>query len=53
VNLNLEFLLRMLKEQTNIDDQNNITAKASKDIYSNSLQNPMDTDVTYVKMRKK
>ena len=44
-----QLLVRMLKDQTNIEDQNNITAKAGKDISSTSLQNPTDPDATYRK----
>lgn len=44
-----QHLDRMLKDQTNIDTDNSITAKAGKEISSTSLQNPTDPDATYRK----
>lgn len=44
-----QHLVRMLKEQTNTDINNNLTAKAGKEIASTSLQNPTDPDATYRK----
>ena len=42
-----QLLLRVLKEQTDTDDEGKRTAKKNKDIESTSLQNPSDPDATF------
>lgn len=44
-----QLLVRMLQEQTTIDENNNLSAKAGADIPSTSLQNPTDPDATFRK----
>ena len=44
-----QLLARVLREQTNLDAQNNITLKPGKEISSTSLQNPTDPDATHRK----
>lgn len=42
-----QLLQRVMKEQTHTDKDNNVTAKAKKDISPQSLQNPSDPDSSY------
>lgn len=44
-----QLLVRMLKEQTDLDVNNKLTAKSGKKISSTSLQNPTDPEATYRK----
>lgn len=42
-----QLLIRVLDEQTNTDEDGNVTAKDKSEIKSTSLQNPSDPDATY------
>lgn len=42
-----QLLLRVLNEQTDMDDEGNRTAKPKKNITPSSLQNPSDPDATF------
>ena len=44
-----QLLLRVLDEQTRMDDEGNAVARNSSEISSDSLQNPSDPDATYRK----
>ena len=44
-----QLLVRMLQDQTNMDENKNLSAKAGAEISSTSLQNPTDPDATFRK----
>ena len=44
---NYQLLVIMLKDQTTMDEDNNLTPKCGKEISSTSLQNPTDQDATF------
>jgi hypothetical protein len=44
---NYQLLVRMLKDQITMDEDNKLTPKGGKDISSTSLQNPTDQDATF------
>ena len=44
-----QLLIRMLNEQTTMNESNDFNAKAGKEISSTSLQNPTDPDATFRK----
>jgi len=46
-NQNYQYLHRVFQEQVNIIDDKQLVIKESKDIASNSLQNPTDEDATF------
>lgn len=42
-----QLLVRVLNEQTDVDEAGNVIPKSKKDISSSSMQNPSDPDATY------
>ena len=44
---NYQLLVRMLQDQTTMDENNKLTPKGGKEISSTSLQNPTDRDATF------
>ena len=44
---NYQLLVRIIQDQTTIDENNKLAPKFGKDIVSTSLQNPTDPDATY------
>lgn len=44
---NYQLLVRMLQDQTTVDENSQLTPKVGKEIASTSLQNPTDSDATF------